>query len=78
MIKKFTTTFLTLFFLAVAAIPVSAQMSDDEVLRYAKEAMSSGKSTETIVAELAAKGVSVEQAKRVQATINGSTGTAAF
>lgn len=78
MIKKLTTTIFAVLFMAALAVPASAQMTDDEVLRYAKEAIASGKSTDAVVAELAAKGVTVEQAKRVQSTINSSTGTASF
>ena len=73
MIKRITKTLLTLLFFAALAVPASAQMSDDEILSYAKDALTSGKSTEDIVKELAAKGVTMEQAKRIQTMVNSST-----
>ena len=75
MISKIAKSILTLLFAVALAVPVSAQMTDDEILSYAKEALSSGKSTEAIVKELAAKGVTVEQAKRIQSMVNSSTGS---
>lgn len=78
MIKRITKTLLTLLFFAALAVPASAQMSDDEILSYAKDALTSGKSTEDIVKELAAKGVTMEQAKRIQTMVNSSTGSNTF
>ena len=78
MIKKITVTALALLFCAVHAVMLSAQMTDDEILNYAKQALYSGKSTEDIVKDLVSKGVTVDQVRRVQNTINGSTGTADF
>jgi hypothetical protein len=51
MIKRFTTTILTIFFVAVLAIPASAQMTDDQVMSYTKEQMAAGKSSEEIAKE---------------------------
>lgn len=78
MIKKITVTALALLFCAVHAVMLSAQMTDDEILNYAKQALYSGKSTEDIVKDLVSKGVTVDQVRRVQNTIKGSTGTADF
>ena len=78
MIRRIITTIMTSLFIAVLAIPAAAQMSDDQILSYAKEALSSGKSTEAIVKELAAKGVTMDQVKRIQSMVNGSTGTSSF
>lgn len=75
MIKKTTTTVLALLFCAVHAVMLSAQMTDAEIITYAKQAISSGQSTESIVKELAARGVTYEQATRIKATLSGSTGT---
>ena len=36
MIKKLTTTIFAVLFMAALAVPASAQMTDDEVLRYAE------------------------------------------
>lgn len=78
MIRKITAAIFGLFLAAVAAVPASAQMSDDDVMNYAKQALASGVSTETIVKELAAKGVTIEQVQRLQNDVNGSTGLASF
>ena len=78
MIRRIITTIMTSLFIAVLAIPAAAQMSDDQILSYAKEALSSGKSTEAIVKELAAKGVTMDQVKRIQSMVNGSTGMSSF
>ena len=75
MIKKTTTTVLALLFCVVHAVMLSAQMTDAEIITYAKQAISSGQSTESIVKELAARGVTYEQATRIKATLSGSTGT---
>ena len=78
MLKNLTTTLVSIILFAAMAVPASAQMSDDQVLSYAKEALTSGKSTADIVKELASQGVTMEQIQRVQATVNGSTGLTAF
>ena len=78
MIKKITLTILASICCAVCSVTLSAQMTDDEILNYAKKALYSGMSTDDIVKELASKGVTVDQVKRIENTINGSTGTAAF
>lgn len=62
--KKLILTFL-LF--AMTASPVMAQsMSDQQVLEYVKQGMAQGKDQNTIVKELALKGVTQQQAERVK------------
>ncbi|MBR2064801.1 MAG: SLBB domain-containing protein [Bacteroidales bacterium] len=55
-----------LFAFALASFPVKAQMSDDAVYAYVKEALASGKSQQSIVQELAARGVTGNQAERIR------------
>ena len=78
MIKRFTTTILTIFFVAVLAIPASAQMTDDQVMSYTKEQMAAGKSSEEIAKELATKGVTMEQLRRLQSYGKATTGMNSF
>ena len=49
------------------AFPLSAQMTDEQVVDYVKSAAESGKSESTISKELLAKGVTMEQAERIKA-----------
>lgn len=53
--------------MAVWAVPAAAQMSDNAVKSYVKEALSSGKSQQEVVKELAARGVTPAQAERIKA-----------
>ena len=78
MLRKLTTTIFSILFFAAMAVPASAQMSDEQVLSYAKEALASGQSTTAVVKELASKGVTADQIQRVQATVNGSGGMNSF
>ena len=78
MIRKITTTILALLFLVGSAVTASAQMTDDEILTYAKQAIASGKSTDALVQELASKGVTLQQLQELQSDINGSAGTLGF
>lgn len=78
MIRKFTLTILTLLLAAAAAVPASAQMSDEEIMNYAKQAIASGVSTEALVKELASKGVTMDQVQRLQEGVNGSAGLGSF
>lgn len=78
MIKTISFKLLASLFMFALALPAMAQMSDDEILSYAKEAVASGKSTDAVVKELAAKGVTLEQAQRIQSIVNGSAGSASF
>ena len=74
MLRKLTLTILSIFIFAAMAVPASAQMSDDQVLAYANEALASGMSSSSLVSELAGKGVTADQIQRVQSTVNGGTG----
>ena len=78
MIRKITTTILALLFFVGSSVTVSAQMTNDEILTYAKQAIASGKSTDVLVQELAAKGVTVQQLQELQSEVNGSAGTLGF
>ena len=78
MINKITTTIFTALLLVALAIPASAQMTDDQVLSYAKEQMASGKSSTDVAKELAAKGVTYEQIKKLQSYGSTVTGMNSF
>ena len=78
MLKKLTVAISSIFLLASLAVPASAQMTDDQVLAYAKEALASGQSTTDVVKQLVSKGVSADQIQRVQSSVNGSGGMNAF
>lgn len=52
--------------LQFTAVPAKAQMSDDAVVAYVKEGMANGKSQNDMVKELAARGVTREQAERLK------------
>lgn len=78
MIKRLSTLFFVVCVLALASLPAGAQMSDDAVIAYVKQGMANGKSQEDMAMELARKGVTREQAERLQARLQSgnSTGTA--
>lgn len=59
---------ITLFFLmfTLAGVAVAQQMSDDQVIRYVKNAQQMGKTQKQIVAELMRRGVTKEQVERIQ------------
>lgn len=78
MIKRFTTTLLAILFVAVLANPASAQMTDDQIITYAKEGITSGKSSDVIAKELLAKGATMEQIKKLQSNAKGVTGMNSF
>ena len=78
MINKITTTILAALLLVALAIPASAQMTDDQVLSYAKEQMASGKSSTDVAKELAAKGVTYEQMKKLKSSAGTVTGMNSF
>ncbi len=63
---------------ALAAPTLSAYMTDEQVVEYAKSAAAQGKSKKQIGTELLAKGVTEEQARRIQASygLGGSGGDA--
>ena len=67
MIKRLTTLFITLSAFAFFAVPTSAQMTDDAVIEFVKDGMASGKAQNDMAKELAARGVTKEQAERIKA-----------
>lgn len=54
-----------------AAIPSAAQMTDEAVVSYVKEGIAGGKSQDQLIKELLARGVTKEQAQRIQAAMQG-------
>lgn len=67
MTKRRTFSLVALIAMMLFATPVSAQMSDEAVIRYVKSGLSNGKSQDQLTKELALKGVSKEQALRIKA-----------
>ena len=61
--------------LCLACVHVTAQMTDSQVIEYAKSAMSAGKNPEQIATELFRKGVTKEQAERIRATYSEESNT---
>ena len=59
---------ITLFFLifVLSGVVMAQQMSDDQVIKYVKEANKSGKSQKQITTELLRRGVTKEQVSRIQ------------
>lgn len=59
---------ITLFFLmfTLAGVAVAQQMSDDQVIRYVKNAQQMGKTQKQIATELMRRGVTREQVERIQ------------
>ena len=78
MIKRFTTTILTILFAAALAVPASAQMTDDQIITYTKDGLASGKTSDVIAKELLAKGATMEQIKKLQSNSKGVTGMNSF
>lgn len=75
MIKRLATIFIALAALAFFAEPARAQMSDDAVYSYVEDGLASGKSQETIVKELATRGVTKAQAERIKKRLEEMHGT---
>lgn len=67
LIKRKITLFLSIIALALASQPARAQMSDDAVVAYVKNGAATGKSQTDMAKELAARGVTKEQAERIKA-----------
>lgn len=65
-IKKYLFSIALLFAIGICATYAQGTMTDKQVLEYAKKAMKSGKDQNAIVKELAAKGVTRQQAERVK------------
>ncbi len=78
MIRRITISIFTVCALALASVPARAQMSDDAVVSYVKQGMTSGKSQNDIARELAVRGVTKEQMERLRDKYQGmqkNTGT---
>ena len=61
--------------LCLACVHAAAQMTDSQVIEYAKSAMSAGKNPEQIARELFQKGVTREQAERIRSTYSQESNT---
>lgn len=68
--KRFIT--ILLFVLYACSISAFAQMSDDQVISYAKTALEQGRDQKQIAKELLARGVSNDQAERIKNRIESS------
>ena len=66
MIRKLLFISLAATLMLVSYEPATAQMSDDAVVQYVKDGMAMGKSQNDIIKELAAAGVTKEQAQRIK------------
>lgn len=58
--------------MSLAGFQAAAQMTDDQVINYVKQASAEGKSEKQIGKELVAKGVTAEQAKRIKSQFENS------
>ena len=70
MVKKLITA-LSLAVLCLISVPATAQMTDEAVYSYVKDGLANGKSQEVLIKELIARGVTKEQALRIQNTLQG-------
>ena len=61
--------------LAMAPFTAFAQMTDEAVISYVRDGLAEGKSKESIAKELAARGVTREQAERVNTTLTATYGS---
>lgn len=66
MIRRLATIIIALSAFAFFSVPAMAQMSDDAVYNYVEDGLASGKSQETIIKELATRGVTKAQAERIK------------
>lgn len=67
MSRKLLTLILFICAFAMVSVPAKAQMSDEAVISFVKEGAASGRSQKEMAAELAARGVTKEQAERIKA-----------
>ena len=67
LIKRKITLLISAIALALFSQPAGAQMSDDAVIAYVKDGAATGKSQTDMAKELAARGVTKEQAERIKA-----------
>ena len=70
MAMKFLRFLIVLNVLLGISLSANAQMSDEAVKNYVKMGLDSGKSQQDIAKELAARGVTREQAERIKKKIN--------
>lgn len=66
MIRKFAFVLFAVITLLGLSVPARAQMTDDAVIEYVKDGMATGKSQNEMIKELAAAGVTKEQAERIK------------
>ena len=64
--KKHVCLLVALIAMVAFVVPARAQMSDDAVISHVESALSSGKSQDQIIKDLALKGVTKEQAERIK------------
>ena len=69
MIRKFAFVLIAVIPLLGLSVPARAQMTDDAVIEYVKDGMATGKSQNEMIKELAAAGVTKEQAERIKQTM---------
>jgi len=75
MIRRLATIIIALSAFAFFSVPAMAQMSDDAVYNYVEDGLASGKSQETIIKELASRGVTKSQAERIKKRLEDMHGT---
>ena len=66
---------VSLFLLFLIPCAVYGQMTDEAVISYVRDGLAEGKSKEAIAKELAARGVTREQAERVNTTLTATYGS---
>ena len=66
MLKKQTFLLIALVAMVAFVTPAKAQMSDDAVISYVESGIAAGKSQKDLAKELAARGVTKEQAERIK------------
>ena len=66
MIRKFAFVLIAVIPLLGFSLPARAQMTDDAVIEFVKDGMATGKSQNEMIKELAAAGVTKEQAERIK------------
>lgn len=76
MTKRLVTILIALSAFALLSVPAMAQMTDDAVTSYVKEALASGKSQQTIQKELVSRGVTKAQAERIKKNLEQSRNSA--
>lgn len=77
MTRKQTIFLFVLIAFVAFVTPANAQMSDDAVMSYVESGLSSGKSQNEIIKELAVRGVTREQAERIKKKMEGMQGASA-